>query len=235
LEQVNSHLQITVSDTGKGLDAKFLPHIFERFRQADQTSTRSYGGLGLGLSIVQQIVQLHGGTIHAESAGVGQGASFIVQLPRTSSRPVEEHVERRRRTVENHAPKDAADPDCASPLAHSSLAQVRVLVVEDEADTQHLLRALLEGSGSQVAVASSVAEALELFKQWQPEVLISDIGMPNEDGYALIRKVRAWEAQQGAARVPAIALTAYARAKTVFALCVLAFKYMSQSPSNRTN
>jgi signal transduction histidine kinase len=90
------HLQITVSDTGKGLDAKFLPHIFDRFRQADQTSTRSYGGLGLGLSIVQQIVQLHGGTIHAESAGVGQGASFIVQLPRTSSRPAEEHVERRR-------------------------------------------------------------------------------------------------------------------------------------------
>jgi CheY-like chemotaxis protein len=118
-------------------------------------------------------------------------------------------------------------------LAHSSLAQVRVLVVEDEADTQHLLRALLEGSGSQVATASSVAEALELFKQWQPEVLISDIGMPNEDGYALIRKVRAWEAQQGAARVPAIALTAYARAKTVFALCVLAFKYTFQSPSNR--
>jgi CheY-like chemotaxis protein len=98
-------------------------------------------------------------------------------------------------------------------LAHSSLAQVRVLVVEDEADTQHLLRALLEGSGSQVATASSVAEALELFKQWQPEVLISDIGMPNEDGYSLIRKVRAWEAQQGAVRVPAIALTAYARAE----------------------
>jgi PAS domain S-box-containing protein len=213
LEQVNSHLQITVSDTGKGLDAKFLPHIFDRFRQADQTSTRSYGGLGLGLSIVQQIVQLHGGTIHAESAGVGQGASFIVQLPRTSNRPAEEHIERRRPSVENHAPEDAADPDCASPLAHSALAQLRVLVVEDEADTQHLLRALLEGSGSQVATASSVAEALELFKQWQPEVLISDIGMPNEDGYALIRKVRAWEAQQGAARVPAIALTAYARAE----------------------
>lgn len=203
LEQINSSIEITVSDSGKGLDADFVPHIFDRFRQADQTSTRAHGGLGLGLSIVQQIVQLHGGTIRAESAGAGQGTSFVVQLPHITATNTE-YSKRRHPTSTDSAPAPEGAFDYST-----QLAQVRVLVVDDEGDTRNLLRAMLERCGSEVATASSVTEALELFEQWHPHILVSDIGMPGEDGYALIRKVREREAQLGDEAMPAIALTAY--------------------------
>jgi CheY-like chemotaxis protein/nitrogen-specific signal transduction histidine kinase len=205
LERVNSHVEITVTDSGQGIDADFLPHIFDRFRQADQTSTRNFGGLGLGLSIVHQLVELHGGTIRAESAGEGQGATFVVQLPLMVAQYLPGETERRHPTARSMTGSHNGLSDCPPQLNH-----LRILVVDDEDDTRDLLRAILESCGSEVATAASAAEAVELFPEWKPDVLISDIGMPGEDGYSLIGKVRALEAQHGG-RVPAIALTAYAR------------------------
>ncbi len=205
LERVNSHLEISISDSGQGIAPDFLPHIFDRFRQAEQSSTRSHGGLGLGLSIVHQLVELHGGTVQADSLGLGQGSTFVVQLPCMAARPApSEQAERRHPTAGGVVSRIAA-LDCPP-----ELDGLRVLIVDDEADTRNLLRAVLERCGSQVRTESTVATALEVFCSWQPEVLVSDIGMPGEDGYSLIAKVRAWEAQHGG-RVPAIALTAYAR------------------------
>ena len=202
LERVNSHVEVTVSDTGQGIAPEFLPHVFDRFRQADMTYTREHGGLGLGLSIVRQLVELHGGTVHAESAGTGQGATFVVQLPIMAARRQAERPERRHPTAGGGAPLECPP----------SLAGLRVLVVDDEADTRVLLRAMLERCGSEVMTAASAAEALELFKESRPDVLVSDIGMPGEDGYALIGSVRKLEEGRGG-RVPAVALTAYARAE----------------------
>jgi signal transduction histidine kinase/ActR/RegA family two-component response regulator len=198
LERVESHVEITVSDTGKGISAEFLPHVFDRFRQADGTTTRVHGGLGLGLSIVRQLVELHGGTVHAESEGEGHGATFVVQLPQLPTRRKNERA-RRHPTAGGgieveHAP---------------SLHGLRILVVDDETDTRDLLRAVLEGCGAEVILTASVEAALAAFAEAKPDVVISDIGMPEEDGYSLIGKLRALETGQG--RVPAIALTAYAR------------------------
>jgi signal transduction histidine kinase/ActR/RegA family two-component response regulator len=205
LERINSHVEVTVSDTGRGIDPEFLPHVFDRFRQADQTTTRAHGGLGLGLSIVRQLVELHGGTVHAESEGEAKGATFVVQLPvMIARRQQPETPERRHPRAGRGAPLECPP----------QLAGLRVLVVEDEEDSRDLLRAILEGCGSDVTVAASVSEALELFERSKPDILLSDIGMPEEDGYQLIGKVRALEAGQGVSnngRVPAIALTAYAR------------------------
>ncbi len=200
LERVNSHVEITVSDTGKGIDAEFLPHVFDRFRQADQKSTRAHGGLGLGLSIVRQLVELHGGSVHAESEGAGRGATFVVQLPLLVMRREVEKQERRHPTAGG-----GRALDCPPQLDH-----LRVLIVDDEDDTRDLLRAVLEQCGSEVVTAGSVREALEALERSKPDVLVSDIGMPEEDGYALISKVRALSAERGG-KVPAIALTAYAR------------------------
>jgi PAS domain S-box-containing protein len=202
LERINSHVEITVSDTGQGIAPEFLPHVFDRFRQADMTHTREHGGLGLGLSIVRQLVELHGGTVHAESAGLGQGAIFVVQLPVMVIRRGPAQPERRHPTGGGQAATGCPP----------SLAGLRVLIVDDEADTRVLLRAMLEQCGSEVVTASSATEALELFEQSRPDVLVSDIGMPGEDGYALIGRVRTLEAGRNG-RVPAIALTAYARAE----------------------
>lgn len=200
LERSGSHFEITVSDSGKGIAPEFLPHIFDRFRQADQSSTRSYGGLGLGLSIVRQIVELHGGTVRAVSDGDGKGATFVVQLPVATN-------------FQKAAP--LTTPVAATgqeELTNSSrFIHLRMLVVDDEVDTRDLLRAVLEGCGAQIRTAASVAEALRVFREWQPDVLVSDIGMPDEDGYTLIRKIREFQIEEGG-RVPAIALTAYVRA-----------------------
>ncbi|HZH33099.1 MAG TPA: ATP-binding protein [Pyrinomonadaceae bacterium] len=204
LERVDSHVEIIVSDTGKGIGAEFLPHVFDRFRQADGTSTRRHGGLGLGLSIVRQLVELHGGTVGVESDGEGRGATFYVQLPLLLAR---------RKT-------DAGAPARRHPTAGGNgvsfdcpptLEGLRVLVVDDETDTRHLLRTVLERCGSEVTTAASAAEALAAFTQSKPDVLISDIGLPEEDGYELICKLRAAEAAGAGGRIPAIALTAYAR------------------------
>ena len=200
LERVNSHVEITVSDSGKGISAEFLPHVFERFRQADGRTTRVHGGMGLGLSIVRQLVELHGGVVVVESAGEGQGATFTVQLPLMVTRREVDRSERRHPTAGGGVLFDCPP----------SLAGLRVLAVDDEPDTRELLRAVLEQCGSEVATAGSAAEALEMFARTKPDVLISDIGMPEEDGYQLIGKVRALEANLGE-RIPAIALTAYAR------------------------
>jgi PAS domain S-box-containing protein len=204
LEGAGSHAEISVSDTGDGIGREFLPYVFDRFRQADQTTARRYGGLGLGLSIVRHLVELHGGTVRAESPGQGEGATFTVRLPLVPARkagdgdgaglppPPAVNV---RRTVEC--------PD--------KLDGLRVLVVDDEADTLELIKVLLAQCGAEVSTASSSAEALGLFAQSAPDVLISDIGMPGEDGYELIRKVRELPPERGG-RTPAVALTAYARA-----------------------
>jgi signal transduction histidine kinase/ActR/RegA family two-component response regulator len=203
LERVNSHVEIVVSDSGKGIGAEFLPYVFERFRQADSTSTRKHGGMGLGLSIVRQLVELHGGTVGVESAGAGQGATFIVQLPlMVMHRQPSPAADARRHPT---AGGNGLSYDCPP-----SLKGLRVLVVDDEPDTRRLLRTVLEQCGSEVTTAGSAAEAIAAFIQSKPDILISDIGMPEEDGYELIGKLRAAEAGHSV-RIPAIALTAYAR------------------------
>jgi CheY-like chemotaxis protein len=200
LERINSHVELTVSDSGKGIESEFLPHVFDRFRQADQKSTRTHGGLGLGLSIVRQLVELHGGSVHAKSEGEGQGATFVVQLPlMVTPRGVEQQGHRHPTAGGN------MELDCPP-----QLDRLRILVVDDEDDTRDLLRTVLEQCGAEVVTAGSAMEALEALKKSKPDVLISDIGMPEDDGYALISKVRALSAARGG-KVPAIALTAYAR------------------------
>ncbi|MBW4496028.1 MAG: response regulator [Oscillatoria princeps RMCB-10] len=200
LHSADSCAEIEVSDTGAGISPDFLPYVFERFRQADSTSTRSYGGLGLGLALVRHLVELHGGIVRADSAGAGQGAAFTVRLPLAewgAGRPASGVGE-----------KQPAPP----PMPPSPLAGLRVLVVEDDADTSELIATVLEGHDAKVTAVSSVREALAEIERSRPDVLVSDIGMPGEDGYSLIRKLRAMEAKQGW-RIPAAALTAYAKAE----------------------
>jgi PAS domain S-box-containing protein len=202
LERVDSHIQITVNDTGKGIAPEFLPFIFDRFRQADQTTTRRQGGLGLGLSIVRQLVELHGGRVRAESAGAGRGASFIVRLPTAiaASESVGEEQIRAAR-----AEKEQIEMPC-----EHDLGGLRILVVDDEADSRRLVCVVLEQCGAEVVTAGSAAEALSELQNASFDVLVSDVGMPEVDGYMLIGRVRALPGEKGG-RVPAIALTAYAR------------------------
>ncbi len=202
LERVNSHVEIVVSDSGRGISPEFLPHVFDRFRQADGATTRTHGGLGLGLAIVRQLVELHGGTVGAESGGEGRGATFVVQLPLMAAHALNGGDGRRHPTA-------GGKISLASP---PSLDGLRILVVDDEADTRALLREMLERCGCEVTTAETASAALEEIARSRPDVLISDIGMPEEDGYALIQKVRAAEWPSGE-RIPAIALTAYARAE----------------------
>jgi PAS domain S-box-containing protein len=192
LRRVDSQVEIGVSDTGMGIDPRFLPHVFERFTQADSSTTRAHGGLGLGLSIVKHLVELHGGTVRAKSDGEGQGATFLVHLPLSA-------VEEDRRQ-----PPWARLPAPAE-LAAVDLADVRVLVVDDDPETRELIRRILERSKAEVITAASGAEALEILGSRKLDVLVSDIGMPQMDGYQFIRKVRESVA------IPAVALTAYAR------------------------
>ncbi|HEY9761486.1 MAG TPA: PAS domain-containing protein [Trichocoleus sp.] len=188
-------VQITVTDTGKGISPDFLPHVFDRFRQADATTTRAHGGLGLGLAIVRTLVELHGGTVQVDSPGVGQGATFSVKLPLLVETPSTPAVE--------------TNWMASVDLAYA-LAGVKVLVVDDEADTREFLVVALEQFGATVLAADSASEALALLQANQPDVLLSDIGMPQEDGYSLIRSVRALSPALGG-QIPAAALTAYVR------------------------
>ncbi|MBD0270066.1 MAG: response regulator, partial [Cyanobacteria bacterium Co-bin8] len=188
----NPFAQITVTDTGKGIHPDFLPHVFEYFRQADSTTTRKFGGLGLGLAIVHHLVELHGGTVQAESPGEEQGATFTVRLP----------------LVQAKTSSPQGGQGSSTHLPHASpLTGVRVLVVDDEPDTRDLIVFILETAGAIVTAAPSAAAALEIFPQLQPDILVSDIGMPDLDGYSLIRQIRALPS---GSQVPAIALTAYA-------------------------
>jgi PAS domain S-box-containing protein len=201
LERVNSQVEIAVSDTGAGITPEFLPHVFDRFRQADGTTTRRQGGMGLGLAIVRHLVELHGGTVRAESPGEGRGSTFTVMLPVA---PVYQRFGMEERV------HPAARDTLPSYECPDRLDGLRVLVVDDEPDTLELLKAGLGHCGAEVVTARSAGEALEVMVTAVPGVLISDIGMPDEDGYGLIRRVRALPVESGG-RVPAIALTAYAR------------------------
>jgi PAS domain S-box-containing protein len=204
LERVNSHIEISINDSGDGINQEFLPYVFDRFRQADGTTARQYGGLGLGLAIVRHLVELHGGTVRADSPGEGRGATFIVKLPVIPvyrREPGAEEQQVRPTTRQSRKLKSAADLD-----------GLKVLVVDDEIDTLELMKVSLKQYGALVSVANSSSEALGLIEQLMPDVIISDIGMPFEDGYELIRKLRELPPESGG-RIPAVALTAYARAE----------------------
>jgi PAS domain S-box-containing protein len=201
LERAGSQVELTVSDTGKGIKPEFLPFVFDRFRQADQSYTRAHGGLGLGLAIVRQLVEMHGGTVRVASRGEGLGAAFTVELPLLPVR------------VEEPGEAESAYPAAGSGVGLEcppQLEGLRVLVVDDEPDTLEMLAAVLAGCGARVVATRSAAEALELVERERPDVMVSDIGMPEEDGISLIRKVRALPEARGG-RTPAAALTAYAR------------------------
>lgn len=201
LQRINSHVEIVVKDTGVGIKSDFLPHVFDRFRQADGSTTRTYGGLGLGLAIVRHLVELHGGNARAESAGENQGSIFTVRLPSMTE-------------SEHQSEEVLIQPTFSAVEARNrqapSLAGLRVLVVDDEFDARTLLTTMLERCEAQAVSVSSALEALESIETWKPDVLIADIGMPVMDGYGLIRKVRALPQERGGL-TPALALTAYAR------------------------
>jgi len=197
VDQPGSKIVVRVADTGSGIAPEFLPYVFERFSQLDTSTRRVHGGLGLGLAIVRHLTELHGGTVKADSPGEGRGATFTVTLPvrAVQARPSE-------------AP--SARLGARPALEPTSLAGIRVLVVDDEPDARELLAAVLGGAGAQVSTAASTREALAVIERERPDVLVSDIGMPEQDGYDLIEKVRALPADRGGT-LPAAALTAYGR------------------------
>ena len=205
VERDDSHAQIIVRDSGEGISSEFLPFVFERFRQADGSKTRAHGGLGLGLAIVRHLIELHGGTVTADSRGPGQGATFSVKLPLISLRNAECGLRISESRVEN---KQSALRNRQSAI----LRGLRVLIVEDQLDTQELFAMALKQYGAEVTAAASAADALDALRQTKFDILISDIQMPEMDGYELIRRVRALEAED-VRNIPAIALTAYARAE----------------------
>jgi CheY-like chemotaxis protein len=182
---------MTVKDTGKGISPNFLPYIFESFRQEDASTTRQYGGLGLGLAIARQLVEAHGGIITADSPGEGLGATFTVRLPLLN-------VELEVKQTEELPPPEL------------DLTGIRVLAVDDDPDARELLSVLLTQYGAEVLIVTNATQVLANLESFQPDVLISDIGMPGVDGYSLIQQIRALPPEQGG-QVPAIALTAYAR------------------------
>jgi CheY-like chemotaxis protein/anti-sigma regulatory factor (Ser/Thr protein kinase) len=195
LREVDGQAEIRVVDNGAGLAPDFIAHAFEPFRQADSSVSRPHGGLGLGLAIARHIVELHGGTVRAESDGEGRGSSFIVRLP---------------------IQHEAIEPRTVAPaiIGTAPLGGTRVLVVDDEPDTREVLRAILEEAGAMVTTTASAGETREILPTLRPDLLIADIGMPDEDGYSLMRSVRAFDSDV-VRRVPAIALTAHARAEDV--------------------
>ncbi|MBE8991033.1 response regulator [Nostoc sp. LEGE 12450] len=196
-QKTHKHAQIQVIDTGIGISPEFLPKVFERFRQADSTTTRSHNGLGLGLAIVRHLVELHKGTISAESPGTGEGATFTVRLPLLQ----DNRGNRGNREVTG---------EISSSVVSTPLAGLRVLVVDDEADTRNFLSFMFEEYGAFTTAVASVDEALAILEQAKTDILISDIGMSEQDGYTLIRKLRSLEPEKGGS-IPAIALTAYTR------------------------
>ncbi|MEK7832873.1 MAG: ATP-binding protein, partial [Acidobacteriota bacterium] len=197
LERLENKALLIVSDTGQGIDPEFLPHIFDRFRQADSSTKRQQGGLGLGLAIVKHIVELHGGAIYAYSRGDGQGSDFMITLPLAAK--------------EAESKEGSLWPESLpeTQVRLGNLRGVKVLVVDDEHDTREVLSVMLARYGTEVRAAGSVREALEVLSGWKPDMVVSDIGMPDEDGYVMIRKLRALSAEEGG-ELPAIALTAFA-------------------------
>jgi signal transduction histidine kinase/ActR/RegA family two-component response regulator len=201
LEHADDHAEIIVSDTGQGINPQILPYIFDRFRQADGSTTRKHGGLGLGLAIARHLVEMHGGTIKAHSDGANQGSTFSVRLPlRTANLSHEEEGAQSASSLTNDGR--------GSFLSFPVLEGLRVLVVDDEDDTRDLIATVLRRCGAEVLGCETAAEALEQCQAWSPDLLISDIGLPGEDGFSLIKKVREIEGLCG--QLPAVALTAYA-------------------------
>jgi PAS domain S-box-containing protein len=202
LQCVGSTVRLAVADTGEGISPEFLPYVFDRFRQAEGSISRKQGGLGLGLAVVRHLVELHGGAITAESEGLGQGSLFTVELPLAQERRDPARAEERRREIERRSSRKGS----------VRLDNVHVLLVEDDDDSRKLLGTMLKRYGARVTSTKSAAEALNVFADDVPDVLISDIGMPDEDGYEFIQKLRALPREQGG-QTPAIALTGYASRK----------------------
>ncbi len=223
LERVNSHLEVSIADTGEGIAPEFLPYVFDRFRQQDASTTRKHGGLGLGLAIVKQLVELHGGRVQVESAGSGQGTTFKVLLPLSVVQPARHPDDSERRHPQG------AGTALPIPADRLNLAGIKVLVVDDEADARALVQRLLENRGATVRAVGSAAEAIGLLPSQRPDVLVSEIGMPEEDGYALIKQVRALPAEQGGS-TPAVALTAYARSEDRLKVILAGFQMHMAKP-----
>ena len=202
LRRQNSHAEVVVSDNGIGIDPEVMPFIFERFRQGDAGTSRKYGGLGLGLAIARHLSELHGGMISAHSGGLGMGTEFTIQLP------INETIDSE--VADNGTVRAHPSQSQSSFTQLPSLDGLRVLVVDDEADAREVVAAALGQAGAEVASVGNATAAMELIVRWKPNVLVSDIGMPEEDGYALIRKVRALGKEHGG-DIPAVALTAFAR------------------------
>ena len=224
LQRVESHVEIIVSDSGIGIDPAFLPHVFEPFRQASGGSMRRHGGLGLGLSIVRHIVELHGGEISAHSDGPGLGSRFIVKFPVLAT------------TLESHVPATRPHPaarDTLTDLRPGRLDGVRVMVVDDEPNASEALVALFESCGADPRAAGSAPEALAMFDVWRPDVLVSDIAMPGEDGYSLIRKIRT-RAPLAGGTIPAVALTAYAKIEDRVTILAAGFQMYLSKPADPT-
>ena len=209
LQRVNSEVQVSVGDSGEGISSEFLPYVFDRFSQGDGKTTRPHSGLGLGLAIVRQLVELHGGTVKAHSDGPGRGATFKLRLPVLSINLVPGS----RSALSDSTLAEARATDGLSIECPPRLDGVRVLVVDDDFDTRQMLKAVLSECQADVITASSAAEAIKEIQQRKPDVLVSDLGMPEQDGYELIKQVRETESADNATRVPALALTAYAKAE----------------------
>ncbi|HEY2883303.1 MAG TPA: CHASE3 domain-containing protein [Pirellulales bacterium] len=203
MQRIDSHLEIAVADTGLGIQPEFLPYVFERFRQADASTTRKHGGLGLGLAIVKQLVELHGGGVRALSAGVNQGATFIIHLPLVAVHPILQ--------LGDGSSLDSTESPPAA-LQKLTLSGLKVLVVDDHADARDLIAHVLNASEATVVIAETAVQALALLESELPNVIVSDIGMPDVDGYALLQKIRALGPTLGGL-TPVVALTAFARAE----------------------
>ena len=204
LQRIDSHVEIRVIDTGDGIDPRFLPHVFDRFSQADPSITRHFGGLGLGLSIVKSLVEMHGGTIRAQSEGVGRGATFVIALPLEAARCD--------RSTASSVQRPPTDHTATAEAQRARLSGIRVLVIDDEDDARVLVRYILESRGATVLTASSAREALLLVEREKPRLIVSDIGMPEMDGYAFIQELRSRSFDRGGG-IPAVALTAFARSE----------------------
>jgi signal transduction histidine kinase/ActR/RegA family two-component response regulator len=220
LARAESHVEVTVSDSGIGMEAAFLPHIFEPFQQETDGSTRRHGGLGLGLSIVRHIVELHGGEIGASSQGPGQGSTFTLKLPLLGVREPSGSLR----------PRHPRVADGLSNVLLGRLDRVRVLLVDDEPNANEAVQALLDSCGAEVRVAGSAAQALQMLDVWKPDVLISDIAMPEEDGYVLIKKIRARGVDQSG-NIPAAALTAYATTDDRVSILAAGFQMYLAKPA----
>lgn len=223
LRRDGSQLRLSVHDSGRGIAREFLPYVFDRFRQADSTSTRAHGGLGIGLTIVRHIVELHGGTATADSEGDGKGATFIVDLPTATPAPVAEPAPVEPSLDKRSRKNQAVEPAPKAAAITSDLDGVHVLLVDDEPDAREVVSTMLQRAGANVTAAGSVREALDLFERTRPSILLSDIAMPERDGYDLIRLVRELPASHGG-QTPAIALTAYAREEDRFRALTAGFQ-----------